>query len=55
MGRSSCRVYSAAELGAVTDPEETGTTFQENADIKAEAIYRELMDQKCILPEENSG
>lgn len=46
-----CRVYSAAELGAVTDPEETGTTFQENADIKAEAIYRELMDQKCILPE----
>ena len=45
-----CKVYSASELGAVTDPEETGSTFQENADIKAEAIYQELMRQEEILP-----
>ncbi len=46
-----CKVYSASELGAVTDPEETGKTFQENSAIKAEAIYKELMEKKCILPE----
>ena len=45
-----CNVYSASELGAVTDPEETGATFQENADIKAEAIYQELMRHEDILP-----
>ena len=45
-----CKVYSASELGAVTDPEETGATFQENADIKAEAIYQELMRHEDILP-----
>ena len=46
-----CEVYSASELGAVTDPEETGKTFQENSAIKAEAIYKELMEKNCILPE----
>lgn len=46
-----CEVYSASDLGAVTDPEETGVTFQENSVIKAEAIYKELMEKNCILPE----
>ena len=46
-----CRVYGASELGAVDDPEETGTTFQENSAIKAKAVYRELTEGSRVLPE----
>ena len=38
-----CKVYSASDLGAVTDPEETGNTFAENSEIQAVEIYKELM------------
>ena len=34
----STSVFSMKELGIVSDPEETGTTFEENALIKARAV-----------------
>lgn len=37
-----CRIHSASELGACSDPEENGADFGENATIKAMAIYEEL-------------
>ncbi len=46
-----CSVYAASQLGAVSDPEETGSTFQENAAIKARAIRTELIESGVPLPE----
>ena len=45
-------VMSIAEAGAVSDPEETGETFAENALIKAQALMDEL---KCATVADDSG
>ena len=37
-------VYSMKELGISSDPEETGTTFEENARIKARAVANILLE-----------
>ena len=38
-------VYSTKELGISSDPEETGTSFEENAMIKAEAAAKLVMER----------
>ncbi|MBQ5770209.1 MAG: ribonuclease PH, partial [Clostridia bacterium] len=45
-------VMSIAEVGAQSDPEETGETFAENALIKAQALMDEL---KCATIADDSG
>lgn len=45
-------VMSIAEVGATSDPEETGETFKENALIKAQALMEEL---KCATIADDSG
>ncbi len=49
-------VLSMKEAGVATDPEETGTTFEENALIKAQSVYEEIQRQaaagKFLLPVE---
>lgn len=45
--REGCSVISMAEAGFNTDPEETGTTFEENALIKAQAAM-EACGRPCI-------
>ena len=40
LGAQGHTVKAAAELGVFLDPEETGTTFEENARIKAQAICK---------------
>lgn len=55
------KVYPAAELGIFTDPEEDGTTFAENSEIKARAIYEEVKkldnipDNEYIVVADDSG
>ena len=46
-------ILSMKEAGAEADPEETGTTFAENALIKAEAVHRLLPD--TIVMADDSG
>lgn len=45
-------IMSIAEVGATSDPEETGETFAENALIKAQALMDEL---KCATIADDSG
>ena len=40
--------FSANNYGGMPEVEETGTTFRENALIKAEALRRFLIDSKCL-------
>ncbi len=41
----SVEVLSAKEAGCVSDPEENGSTFLENAFIKADALFQELIQK----------
>ncbi len=45
LGELGIRVISQAEAGVDVEPEETGTTFEENARIKAKAVM-----EACRLP-----
>ncbi|MDD6316309.1 MAG: RdgB/HAM1 family non-canonical purine NTP pyrophosphatase [Clostridia bacterium] len=47
LANEGCTVISMAEAGFHTDPAETGTTFEENARIKARAAM-EACGQPCI-------
>ncbi len=57
IGDRSIRVLSMREAGLETDPEENGQTFEENALIKAQAVYDLLQTQRqagtCLLPAED--
>ena len=44
LGPRGYRVHSLDDLGIHIDPEETGSTYEENAIIKAKAIYDEIMN-----------
>ena len=41
--------FSMKEMGIDLDIEENGTTFEENAMIKAEALYNALNDENLII------
>lgn len=47
-----CHVISQDEAGIDADPEETGTTFEENSAIKARAVYEIA---KCPVIADDSG
>lgn len=48
-------VYAFEELVGKMDIEETGTTFKENAIIKAKAVYEKLNDKNAIVISDDSG
>lgn len=47
--------FSMKEMGVDLDIEENGTTFEENAMIKAEALYNALNDKNLIVIADDSG
>ena len=47
--------FSMKEMGIDLDIEENGTTFEENAMIKAEALYNALNDENLIVIADDSG
>ena len=47
--------FSMKEMGIDLDIEENGTTFEENAMIKAEALYNALNDENLIVISDDSG
>ena len=51
LGNLDAQVFSMKEAGAEVDVEENGTTFSENARIKAEAIYNVLKEKEPELAE----
>ena len=57
IGDRPIRVLSMREAGLQADPEENGSTFEENALIKARAVYDLLLQQRregsCLLPAED--
>ena len=48
-------ILSMAEAGIEVDVEENGTTFEENALIKAHAIAAKLSDQDVVVLADDSG
>jgi len=51
LGNLDAQIFSMKEAGAEVDVEENGTTFSENARIKAEAIYNVLKEKEPELAE----
>ncbi len=47
-------IVTAAEAGYMTDPEENGESFEENALIKARAVYA-LSDRSAVVMADDSG
>lgn len=47
--------FTMKEMGIDLDIEENGTTFEENAMIKAKALYNELNDENLIVIADDSG
>lgn len=47
-------VTAAADEGIISDPEETGKSFEENALIKARAVY-EMTDRTAVVMADDSG
>ena len=47
-------IMTASEAGIDTDPEENGESFEENALIKARAVY-ELSDKRSVVMSDDSG
>ncbi len=47
-------IVTAADAGYMTDPEENGSSFEENALIKARAVY-ELSDKRSLIMADDSG
>lgn len=47
--------HTMKDMGINTDVEETGTTFEENAMIKADALYKTLNDDSLIVIADDSG
>ena len=48
-------VISMKETGVVSEPEETGSSFEENAVIKAKALITKLDDKDVIVMADDSG
>ena len=48
-------VLSMKEAGVVSEPEENGTTFEENALIKAKALFEKLCEDGVIVMADDSG
>ena len=48
-------VLSMKEAGVVSEPEENGTTFEENALIKAKALFEKLGEDGVIVMADDSG
>ena len=46
-------ILSMKEAGAAADPDETGTTFAENALIKAEAVHALLKDDSIVMADDS--
>ncbi len=54
MAGTEYEVFTAVEMGIYSDPEETGDCFEENALIKARAVY-EASDKTSIVVADDSG
>lgn len=50
LGKFGYNVFSQSEVGINIEVEETGTTFEENAILKAQAIYDKT--HKCVLSDD---
>ncbi len=48
-------VFSMKETGVISQPEENGSTFEENALIKATALAEKLKDKDAIVMADDSG
>ena len=54
MDGTGCEILTAADAGIVSDPDENGESFEENALIKARAVYG-LSDKSAIVMSDDSG